>query len=265
MADFSHLKVVTMSSQHFPATEDSINGAKEKTTAEVIPILYGILKDPSSSSEAIKIKEVMITDLSDRLREEGRAEELQSLLTKLQPFFSLIPKAKTTKLICGIIDSVAKILRTSAEIKELFESYSENGLMNVDHLLRFLKEVQGEEEITRDEAEAVMESFLNEHKHLNIFHRRSLYIKEFFWFLLSGINAPLSFPPKKPQEDIFADNFIVQVHQDMNFPLSHYFIYTGHNSYLTGNQISGDSSEVPRVAHCTCSYCIICTILRPAS
>ncbi|XP_017240441.1 phosphoinositide phospholipase C 2 isoform X3 [Daucus carota subsp. sativus] len=31
----------------------------------------------------------------------------------------------------------------------------------------------------------------------------------------------------------------------MTAPLQHYFIYTGHNSYLTGNQLSSDCSDIP--------------------
>ncbi|XP_050239825.1 phosphoinositide phospholipase C 6-like isoform X2 [Quercus robur] len=39
----------------------------------------------------------------------------------------------------------------------------------------------------------------------------------------------------------------MSVYQDMTAPLSHYFTYTGHNSYLTGNQINSDCSVVPIV------------------
>lgn len=43
------------------------------------------------------------------------------------------------------------------------------------------------------------------------------------------------------------DQFVccLQVHQDMTAPLAHYFIYTGHNSYLTGNQLNSKCSVEP--------------------
>ncbi|KAL4317902.1 hypothetical protein GQ457_18G024870 [Hibiscus cannabinus] len=103
-----------MSSSHLPATTDSIAQALEaKTPSEAISILYRVLENPSSSPDALRIKEQAITNLSDLLRQENRAEELRSLLTQLRPFFALIPKAKTAKIVRGIIDDVAKIPGTS--------------------------------------------------------------------------------------------------------------------------------------------------------
>ncbi|THG07665.1 hypothetical protein TEA_009614 [Camellia sinensis var. sinensis] len=107
-------KEVIMSSSYVPATTESLDQAQEaKNPTEAISILYRILENPSSSSEALRIKEKAISNLSDLLREQNRAEELRSLLTQLRPFFSLIPKAKTAKIVRGIIDAVAKIPGTS--------------------------------------------------------------------------------------------------------------------------------------------------------
>lgn len=103
-----------MSSSYLPATTDSIAQSKEASNpSDAISMLYRVLEDPSSSSEALRIKEVAIVELSDLLRQENRAQDLCNLLTQLRPFFSLIPKAKTAKIVRGIIDSVAKIPGTS--------------------------------------------------------------------------------------------------------------------------------------------------------
>ncbi|XP_042422268.1 26S proteasome non-ATPase regulatory subunit 11 homolog isoform X1 [Zingiber officinale] len=103
-----------MQAAYVPATTDSIAQALEaKDHAESISILYGVLANPSSSSEALRIKEQAISNLTDLLIQEKKAEDLRSLLTQLRPFFSLIPKAKTAKIVRGIIDAVAKIPGTS--------------------------------------------------------------------------------------------------------------------------------------------------------
>ncbi|KAL0341283.1 UNVERIFIED_CONTAM: Phosphoinositide phospholipase C 2 [Sesamum radiatum] len=114
-----------------------------------------------------------------------------------------------------------------ADVKAIFNDYSENGTMSVDHLRQFMVEVQGEEKATIEDAQEVLDSL----QHLNIFHKRGLNLEAFFKYLFWDTNPPLN--PK------------LGVHHDMNAPLSHYFIYTGHNSYLTGNQLSSDCSDVP--------------------
>ncbi|KAI5056839.1 hypothetical protein GOP47_0028657 [Adiantum capillus-veneris] len=100
----------------FFANVDSLAHAQELqhvSPHEAIAILRQIIKDPSSSSEALRIKEQSIFNLSDLLSQEKMGEELRSLLTELRHFFSLIPKAKTAKIVRGIIDAVAKIPGTS--------------------------------------------------------------------------------------------------------------------------------------------------------
>jgi phosphatidylinositol phospholipase C delta len=99
--------------------------------------------------------------------------------------------------------------------------------MTVDHLHRFLIEVQKQENATKEEAQAIIDNTL----HLNPFHRKGLHLEAFFKYLFGDHNPPI--------------NPLLGVHQDMTAPISHYFIYTGHNSYLTGNQLSSDCSDVP--------------------
>ncbi|KAI5578976.1 hypothetical protein BDE02_08G061100 [Populus trichocarpa] len=113
------------------------------------------------------------------------------------------------------------------EIKALFDLYSENGIMTADHIHRFLIEVQKQEKATFEEAQSIVESL----KHLSLFHRKGLHLEAFFKYLFGDTNPPLDLK--------------LGVHHDMTAPLSHYFIYTGHNSYLTGNQLSSECSDVP--------------------
>nr|KYP52292.1 Phosphoinositide phospholipase C 2 [Cajanus cajan] len=110
------------------------------------------------------------------------------------------------------------------EINTIFGKYSENGVMSMHDLCDFLVEFQGEEEegdATKKHAQTIFDNL----KHLNIFQRKGLHVDAFFRYLLSDINGPLD-----------------EVHHDMTYPLAHYFLYTGHNSYLTGNQVSSASS-----------------------
>ncbi|XP_052156767.1 phosphoinositide phospholipase C 2-like isoform X1 [Oryza glaberrima] len=131
----------------------------------------------------------------------------------------------------------------SEELGDVFQAYADGGggVMGEEALRRFLREVQGEAAGGGDDeleatAREVM-AFAAEQRLLRKGGAAAagggLTVEGFHRWLCSDANAALD-----PQK---------RVYQDMGLPLSHYFIYTGHNSYLTGNQLSSGCSEVPIV------------------
>ncbi|KAL9228666.1 hypothetical protein vseg_004219 [Gypsophila vaccaria] len=143
-------------------------------------------------------------------------------------------------MICGCFSRKFKKaeLQPPLDVIQSFNDYAEGGpAMSAEQLRRFMVDVQGEAETTTTvaDAEKVVEEVMRvKHPHIFMFThhalKKSLTIDDFFTYLFSvDINPPIN----------------SKVDQDMTCPLSHYFIYTGHNSYLTGNQLSSDCSDIP--------------------
>ncbi|KAM0855336.1 hypothetical protein ACQ4PT_049830 [Festuca glaucescens] len=120
----------------------------------------------------------------------------------------------------------------SEAIGDLFQSYAGgDGVLGEEALRRFLREVQGESgDDDMEEAAREVMAFAAEQKLLKK-GGGGLTVEGFHRWLSSDANAALH--PRRGVQD------------DMTLPLSHYFIYTGHNSYLTGNQLSSGCSEAP--------------------
>ncbi|MFS7968748.1 putative phosphoinositide phospholipase C [Helianthus anomalus] len=137
------------------------------------------------------------------------------------------PMSKQTYTVCFCFRRRFRIpaAQPPAGIKSVFDKYAVNDHMSADCLQRFLVEVQKEEKATVEGAEAII---MNNSSLM--FHRKGFNVDAFFRYLLAS-----SVPVLSPHS----------IHQDMTAPLSHYYIFTGHNSYLTGNQLSSDCSDVP--------------------
>lgn len=68
-----------------------------------------VLDNDALDVESSKVKEQAIQSLCDLYVKKQDAQSLKDLLTKLRGFFASIPKAKTAKIVRGIIDTIAKI------------------------------------------------------------------------------------------------------------------------------------------------------------
>ncbi len=56
-----------------------------------------------------QVKELAIGTLADICAAQGDAEALRRLLTELRPLFGAVPKAKTAKIVRGIIETIARV------------------------------------------------------------------------------------------------------------------------------------------------------------
>jgi 26S proteasome regulatory subunit N6 len=64
---------------------------------------------PGTDVETTRVKEQAIGTLAEVYVKLGDAKSLADLLSQLREFFGAIPKAKTAKIVRGIIDQIAKI------------------------------------------------------------------------------------------------------------------------------------------------------------
>lgn len=123
------------------------------------------------------------------------------------------------------IEEFCTLLMKRPELEEIFKRYSgEDRVLSVEELLEFLRD-QGESS-TLENARRIIQTYeLNEKA-----KQHDLMMQDgFMMYLLS------------PESDIF-NQAHASIYQDMNQPLSHYFISSSHNTYLTDNQLGGASS-----------------------
>ncbi|KMZ66674.1 Phosphoinositide phospholipase C [Zostera marina] len=102
-------------------------------------------------------------------------------------------------------------------LSDVNESFSALGA--IDDLHSFLVDQQGH---TEEEAREIIERIISPN---------GLSLEHFQNYLF---DVELN-PPIRPSE----------VRDDMHAPLSHYYVFTGHNSYLTGNQLTSNSGVDP--------------------
>uniref|UniRef100_A0A915ARG5 Phosphoinositide phospholipase C n=1 Tax=Parascaris univalens TaxID=6257 RepID=A0A915ARG5_PARUN len=124
-----------------------------------------------------------------------------------------------------------KLMHQHSLFSDRFSAYSDDALkVSFSNFLRFLKDVQNDEMGSyRERASDFLRRYLRELDASRDIPEPSLSVPEFCDFLFS-------------RENSVWDAINERVMHDMNRPLSHYWIASSHNTYLTGDQLKSESS-----------------------
>lgn len=92
--------------QKLQAASEAIETQPANAVAQLREILLGSYPN---DAEALKVKESALDMLAAALVKHEDTAGLRTLLTDLRPWFGVIPKAKTAKLVRTIIESIGKV------------------------------------------------------------------------------------------------------------------------------------------------------------
>ena len=118
--------------------------------------------------------------------------------------------------------SLLRSIEDYPELEGMFRRYTTKGCMSEAEFHRFVETEQYDHC-----SETLLNTFF-----VHEFGQRVLPLRNFIRYMLSTTSNSLLNSTK-----------ISSIHHDMNQPLHHYFIASSHNTYLTGHQLHGKSSE----------------------
>jgi 26S proteasome regulatory subunit N6 len=80
----------------------------QKSESGLRAVIAATGPEPGLDEDVPRLQESAVLTLADLLVAEGRASEVSTLSATLRPFFATIPKARTAKIVRGLLDAVAK-------------------------------------------------------------------------------------------------------------------------------------------------------------
>ena len=86
--------------------KDIISSNPQQAEQQLRELIFNVA---GTDAETTKVKEQAISSLSEVYVKLQNAKAISDLLSQLRQFFAAIPKAKTAKIVRGIIDQISKV------------------------------------------------------------------------------------------------------------------------------------------------------------